>query len=413
MDEIEIITGDITVLVASSNNNTFENKCFESSINVPYKEEIEEIKLMDAHTAGDSVRSAKGYSMTFNDCVFKERVTITSDNNESCVLTFVNCVFEKDIIGEDAVLDGKVRFRNCRFKGNVNFRNTTFNNLVDFWRSTFEKRTIFYKTDFNDIVVLSAVNFKENVLFTYSLIDKLLVLRGTYPEKGFDLSLAIIAGELSVFDFKFDNYNSHKNLYKVVRKELKKAKDKSYQEVYESVYEQAVSVNGEIPLENQRETHRIIKNQLISQKNVIDAVPFKVKESKALLVESFQKLRGAHTLTRPLSNIFVLSLNAVSNWFGSSYIMGALFTILIAALCFNLSISYTEYAADAFNLSSIGEGIKNYLIFINPTHKFDYLGDHVISGAFTKSGFYIYDFLGRIFVGYGIYQTIQAFRKYR
>ena len=350
--------------------------------------------------------------INFSNCTFNEDVSITGMVSRETYI--VNCVFEKELDLADSTFKGKARLQKNKFKGATLFNNTKFLDLADFWNSTFYKKTIFYKTDFNSTAVFSAVNFKENVLFTYSLIDKLLILRGTYPEKGFDLSLAIIAGELSVFNFKFDNYNSHIDIYKEANIESDKAQHKiSYQEAYEIVYERTVSINGEIPLENQRETHRILKNQLISQKNVIDAIPYKVKESKALLTESFQMLRRGHTVTRPLSNIFVLSLNAISNWFGSSYIMGALFTILIAALCFNLSLYCTEHATDAFNLSSIGEGIKNYLIFINPTHKFDYLGDHVISGAYTKSGFYIYDFLGRIFVGYGIYQTIQAFRKYR
>ena len=350
--------------------------------------------------------------INFSNCTFNEDVSITGTVSREAYI--VNCVFEKEFDIAFSTFKGKARLQKNEFKGATLFNNTKFLDLADFGNSTFYKKTIFYKTDFNSTAVFSAVNFKENVLFTYSLIDKLLVLRGTYPEKGFDLSLAIIAGELSIFNFKFDNYNSHIDIYKEANIELDKAQHKiSYQEAYEIVYERAVSVSGEIPLENQRETHRILKNQLISQKNIIDAVPYKVKESKALLSESFQKLRGAHTLTRPLSNIFVLSLNAISNWFGSSYIMGALFTILIAALCFNLSLYCTEHTTDAFNLSSIGEGIKNYLIFINPTHKFNYLGEHVISGERTKSGFYIYDFLGRIFVGYGIYQTVQAFRKYR
>ncbi len=49
-----------------------------------------------------------------------------------------------------------------------------------------------------------------------------------------------------------------------------------------------------------------------------------------------------------------------------------------------------------------------YFDFMNPTHKIDYL-DAKSPGAWS----YLWDFCGRVFVSYGIYQTVQAFRKYK
>jgi len=47
----------------------------------------------------------------------------------------------------------------------------------------------------------------------------------------------------------------------------------------------------------------------------------------------------------------------------------------------------------------------DFFIFLLPTHK--------ITDIFSKPLWYHYliDILGRIFVGYGIYQTVAAFRK--
>ena len=305
---------------------------------------------------------------------------------------------------------GKVRFRNCNLF-QTNFRNTTFNSIVDFWSSTFHNPVTFYKTDFIEVVVFSAVNFKENVLFTYTLIEKLMILRGTNPEKGFDLSLAITSGRLSVFNFQFDDYKSY-NIYKEVDKLFKKYKKHkitiSYQSAYEKVYEKAVSEENQIPIENKRETYRILKNQLESQKNFIDSIPFRVMENKTLLKESYNKLVNGHTISRPLSNIIVLSLNAISNWFGSSYIIGILFTVSIAGLFFNLALSHI---GDYVFTTNIGDWEWRYFVqFINPTHRFDYMK---LVDVNPRQWFFIWDFLGRIFIGYGIYQTIQAFRKYR
>jgi uncharacterized protein YjbI with pentapeptide repeats len=347
------------------------------------------------------------------NCKFKASLKSNGNLNN---LTFNNCQIN-DLNFEDANFGsekekndkkGKVRFRNCDLF-DTNFRNTSFNSITDFWSSTFHKPVTFYKTDFREIVVFSAVNFKENVLFTYTLIEKLMILRGTYPEKGFDLSLAIISGSLKVFDFQFDDYKSYGNIYKDVDKQFKKHKSEiSYQRAYEIVYEKAVSEENQIPIENKRETYRILKNQLESQKNFIDSIPFRVMENKTLLKESYKKLRNGHTITRPLSNIIVLSLNAISNWFGSSYIIGILFILTIAGLFFNLALSHI---GDFVFTTNFSDWQWRYFVqFINPTHRFDYMK---LVDKNPGQWFFIWDFLGRIFIGYGIYQTIQAFRKYR
>lgn len=357
----------------------------------------------------------KGYNITFTDCTFQNNVIMLSDNNKECVITFVNCIFIKDVNGEDAVMDGKVRFRNCTFKGKVNFRNTTFNNLLDFWRSTFELNTIFYKTDFLDIVVLSAVTFKKNVLFTYSLINKLLILRGTKAEQGFDLSLAILSGNLSVFDFHLKNFKTY-NAHNEAIKELAKDHSKNYLEWYEFVYESAVSNIGEIPINNKRETYRILKKHHESQSNIVESIPYAVLEKRTFFEESWKNLisfNNKKSKTNAFSNLWVLSWNAISNWFNSYYILGAFFTLSIAILFFNLSILYTPKVDFAFNFNAISNGIKDFLTFFNPVHKFDYLDKDILKSKLTSPWFYIFDFIGRLFVGYGIYQTVQAFRKFR
>lgn len=60
-------------------------------------------------------------------------------------------------------------------------------------------------------------------------------------------------------------------------------------------------------------------------------------------------------------------------------------------------------------LSAIKEGFGYFWQFLIPTHKFDYLGVKQTDSPL----FYVFDFFGRIAVGYGIYQFIQAFRKFK
>ena len=78
---------------------------------------------------------------------------------------------------------------------------------------------------------------------------------------------------------------------------------------------------------------------------------------------------------------------------------------------FNLTILASgvySYSFDYFKWVNINENIKLFITFLLPTHNFDFLNTEI-----NCSLFYFFDFLGRIFVSYGIYQTIQAFRKYK
>ncbi|WP_299365447.1 pentapeptide repeat-containing protein [Winogradskyella sp.] len=349
-------------------------------------------------------------TLTFvNTCVFKEKLSFASTDK---ILTFVDCIFKKEVMAKDKTFKNKVRFRNCDFIGYANFRNTTFEDLADFWRCTFYQKTIFYKTDFLDTIVFSAVTFMDDVLFTYALIDKLMILRGTDVEKGFDISLAIISGRLSIFDFKLKekNYKSYKDIYKDAIILMPNYQGHStFLKAYEEVYEKAVSEKALIPIENKRETYRILKSQLDSQKNYIDAVPYRVMEHKTYLKESWKKFWSRHQpYTRPFSNIIVLSLNGISNWFGSSYIIGIIFTVSIAAIFFNSMLSHIS---DFVYTTDIREWQWEYFVqFLNPAHKFDFMNK---VDENPRTYFYIFDFLGRIFIGYGIYQTVQAFRKYK
>lgn len=369
----------------------------------------------------------------FEKCHFNGKVTFI---NNKCKLYIQNCKFN-EIVWDDAVFEDKVRFHVCEFRKKVVLNNATFKQLADFWSSTFNERVIFYKVNFEETTVLSACIFNKNILFTYSLIKKLLILRGTTVKKGLDLSLAIIEGKLAIFDFTL-------GIFKSVKAPFKRGE---WLETYDGV----VADIGDIPTNNKRETYRIIKNQLISQKNTIDATKFSYLESRTHRKEVFSrifnfpnkktfnrisewykstksesKFRGVlkegfihiirfiYDWLSAIANYILLSLNRLSNRHGTSYVFGIIFTLVFGALFYYLSVTSTsKYELTyAFDWEIVKENISGYVQFLIPTHRFTYLNEFM-KGYTLESGFYIWDILGRIFIGYGIYQTIQAFRKYK
>lgn len=266
----------------------------------------------------------------------------------------------------------------CQFKGGTDFDNTKFNDLADFWSSTFDKRTIFYKTDFNKVAVFSKATFKENVLFTYSLIGELLLLHRSKCEKGIDLSLAIVSGRLGLFDFKLSDYSV-------------------CEKVPDEHYEKYVSEEGIIPIKNKRETYRIIKRHHENQNNIVESLPFKKMEKETLAKELSLKSDFHSYIDR-----VILTFSKLSNNHGTSIIHSLLFILITGGIFFCLSLL-------AVNSDFEGSKFRYFIQFLIPTHSFDYMGSDVP----LTTCFYLSDLLGRIFVGSGIYQFIQAFRKFR
>jgi hypothetical protein len=109
-----------------------------------------------------------------------------------------------------------------------------------------------------------------------------------------------------------------------------------------------------------------------------------------------------------------LSFNAISNYFGRWWGLGVMFTFAIGFLFFSLLLVNTNRSDLWLRFLSKTEYLESFLKFMNPLRQFD------IDSLFRKELFvkpisrwyYIFDFLGRLFIVYGYYQTIQAFRKF-
>lgn len=107
----------------------------------------------------------------------------------------------------------------------------------------------------------------------------------------------------------------------------------------------------------------------------------------------------------------LLFFNKNSNDFGTNWMVGVNFTIL-SGLIISTFILFPLWLNDCIyfnpNTDGIGDFLQNLgeIMSITKWDKFHLLGEKPTSWQ------YIWLYLGRIFIAYGIYQTIQAFRKY-
>lgn len=104
----------------------------------------------------------------------------------------------------------------------------------------------------------------------------------------------------------------------------------------------------------------------------------------------------------------ILWLNKNSNSFGTDWVVGINFTLLIALISAMIILSMTPHIAFSFDMEGIENFIRTLVEILNITE----WADIKILNKEPNTWQYILMFFSRIFIGYGYYQTIQAFRKF-
>lgn len=344
-------------------NSHFNGHIFRSNLKLP-KKLVFNAQFRDCEFFGDLDISGASYTLntTFENTIFHGLVN------------FSDCTFKK------------VRFHNCEFHGEVNFENTKFTELCDFWKAKFFKQVIFLKTDFLATTVFSSVIFNENALFTYSRLKEQIIFRGTVFKKGLDLSLTILEGELQTYDMRL-NFETYKA-----------------QKVAEEDYEVSVTETGDIPYRNKVETYRILKYAAFSRQDIVSGYEYSKYETLA-----YSDTLGFWKWAEKI-NVW---LNSKSNLHGTSWTRGILFTTLVGLIFFQFTLLFYG-ATFSLDYDNVSAATKFFMYYLNVAHKPDFIDEaYGKDTSSSRSLYYVFDFLGRIFISYGIYQTAAAFRKHR
>ncbi|CAM1364556.1 pentapeptide repeat-containing protein [Tenacibaculum xiamenense] len=332
-------------------------------------------------------------------------------------VTFENCYFNEEVSFNKTVFQGVSIFphffNNANFKGakflsttsfpksypqNINLSNCFFKEELDlsyckfdqefnFYNSTFEKTVNFEAAIFNKKVNAWNTSFKSNLNFKWANFREKLNLTDSFIKKG----------KTIFFGTNFEN-----NVY-FYNTQFKKIDLKN------SVIEKGVYFLGSKIEKCNRETSRIIKNQFLKQNNRIESLKYHHKEMasyyRELLYDLYLNFTKANLwrLLKNIGDLTVLTLNFLSNGFGLWWFSAVIFLFITTSLIFhfyltsvNLNISYDQI-----------DYWKYYFQFIVPTHKFSF-----IEGVTPTAKSVIIDYFGRVVSAFGIYQTVQAFRKF-
>lgn len=108
------------------------------------------------------------------------------------------------------------------------------------------------------------------------------------------------------------------------------------------------------------------------------------------------------------SEKILLWFNKNSNNFGTNWFIGVNFTTLVALITYVVITLFSSNVTLQLNAEGVGNFLKALVDVLNLTD----WNDMTILGKKLNNWQYVTLFIGRIFIAYGIYQTVQAFRKY-
>jgi len=247
-------------------------------------------------------------------------------------------------------------------------------------------------TKFMKSVDFSFSKFESNLVLGSAYVEETLTLKGVRFTKGLNISTTKFE-KLKIFDLKIDDFKINKDL------------DKDGELEPPKLYANTINPRAK------RETFRILKKTALSEADRIGALTYSALERKAYLDElrTIKPQKFKSKLSK-WGNIFILGVGYISNLNGRSWFTGIIFTLIIGLLFFYLSLINTDtfcFSFEKMSWEGFNKSVGYYIEFMNPTHKSALL---VAEGS--NNWVVLWDFVGKIFVALGIYQTIVAFRKY-
>lgn len=287
----------------------------------------------------------------------------------------------------------------------IDIDNTKFIKKFDFFENKLELKSFIKKCEFNDINT-KKTDFGRGIEFTDSVFKSKAL---------FESSLNLSKSELKFVNINFEKQVSFENsslfflkFVSVFFEEIVSFQNLKceYIELDKTHFDKVGYFNDltiKSPKKCSLSTLRTIKNQLNKTENKIDYLKFSVFE--------FNNLKSDKKTTKGDSAL--LWLNEYSNNFGTSWIRGICFTLIFSMFFFIILLIVNSYLDSDYPLClNIYYEPEKFSFTLNYFLKFVFnlgFNDKEIQ---SNGWLYLIFIIAKIFISYGIYQTIQAFRKY-
>lgn len=436
------------------NNADYSCSIFEEKVNINSVEYSGRLYFIDTRF----ISNVNFHNANFNDNISFQS-SIKQKDQKNCSfrenISFYGCKFHRELLFRDVIFIKLARFRGCQFIDKAKFENleTTNETVLDFENSIVDNLFLMgstdlnaninvcnnlhfngFRTTLNSVTRIRDINSKGNqggcLDFSDSIIGGVLDIQKVYVEE-FKLKGVVVPGNITQSDLYYSEEFVDRETFRLLKNETLKSND-----VISSLEYKSKEMNAFIkelsPLNFKEEASMHISTKIFlmislviyislfsylfthlpSSLNIENIVIllillFFIAKSFQSICHKWEKIDRIFRLIRmnDFSNRVPLILNLISNNHGIDWIRGVGFTLVVAFL-FSLALSCVDDAI-VLDLSFNGcvNAITNFVKLINLAEWKDL--------PFSKTGLcYPLLFIGRMFIGYGYYQTAQAFRKY-
>ncbi len=422
--------------------------------------------LMSTFNGGESnfSRSTFEDEIDFTDSIFCGNVNFSRSgfekgvNFSGCTLVgnvdFSGGAFSENINFSDSIFRGNVNFSRSKFEKEVNFSVETFDRDVDFSGGNFEANVIFTDSIFGGKSDFSRSTFEQDVYFSRSTFNGELDFSTTtfngeskfsevhfYQDaRFFQVKLngtsifnnIVLTPQKSYIKFSSINYNNDKKNFthinkrakiKIIKTVIKGRIEFNNVKISEIDFKDSdVDSGGIINRINFEaepsnwQTASLLKHEATLRDNVIEALEYKKIEKNKHTVELCKNILGISqthiSLSKKLQYIpeFVsLLISKLSNNHGQNWIQAVIFTAVSGFLFFSLAYRYIDDTSIS-DISTIftNQFLKEYCNYLIPVNI------DLLRGVKENVNWLFYPFymLGKISVGYGMVEVVQAFRKF-
>lgn len=405
-------------------------------------------------------RKFKPTEVSFKGVKFQEGASFKETTFHSKV-RFHHAIFKQSANFENTKFNDLADFYKATFEAAQQFHLTDFMGITIFSNATFEKEVqfLYNKVSSTTYISFQEVKFKQALDISRANFSCTLSFFGVEIEENptelFLYKYGVTSGEIeqciikaeqelgvgvknSILSPQKQKMKVDKAIEKYIKdleNEIKKRKNENQAKKDQEVAEKQKALenirnnlkrmlNGimegkkhpEKAYQKIRESFRLVKHTFASEGNKIEAGKQNRQEMQAYREELKASKRLPNVqlkwyewiISPRQQNLAILWVNGLSNRHGTSWVRGFVFTMLAAAFfCAGLSWHLQDQWHWSWTTEGTGYAAQVYLQFLNLT-KMTY---KPYNAEITSWG-YVILFVGRLFVGYGIYQTVQAFRKF-
>jgi len=317
--------------------------------------------------------------LSFSSLLFKD-LAVFSYSDFNTINRFENVSFE-----------GKTEGYQLNFNCPSKLSNVQFHKLVDFNNSNFNENILFHRIDFLDRSFFSGSIFNKQVSFLHCRVNSNTVIdfESVTFNNSLDISRANFACVINFWNIKLKEVNIIPSEFSLYLND----------DLIES--SQTIAVINKETLQKIRESYRIIKKSLRDAGNEINALKFKGYEMTVYEKELSNGEKGKT----------ILFFSKWSNKHGLSWGRGVVFTLLFTAVTLYIFMLFAQnMLVWEWSPESRNQTLTAFVQFLNITNWSFKPWSIDLSNEYPWG--YLILLVGRIFIGYGYYQTISAFRRF-